>query len=271
MLRSGGLLLALLLALPLALDGTARAAEDRVPLPPMRPPDLGGPEPTPPKDATRPAPAAAPASEAPPARREKDEQAIAEAAALAAERPAFDPAEAQRCEAELRRLGADFAVRPAIEDLGCGAERPLALKALPGGVEVAGRDVLLRCGAALALAKWSEQVVVPSAELHLGTRVESLLVSTSYLCRDRAGSSTPSQHAFANALDLMGLRLSDGRSLLIAPRPDSAAPERAFQAAIRGGACAYFTTVLGPTTDAAHRNHLHLDLKQRKGGYRICQ
>ncbi|MFD2843675.1 extensin family protein [Paracoccus cavernae] len=29
--------------------------------------------------------------------------------------------------------------------------------------------------------------------------------------------------------------------------------------------------MLGPGTNAAHDNHLHLDIKARKGGFRICQ
>ena len=42
-------------------------------------------------------------------------------------------------------------------------------------------------------------------------------------------------------------------------------------AAIRGAACLYFTTVLGPGSNAAHDDHLHLDVKARNGGYRICE
>jgi hypothetical protein len=191
--------------------------------------------------------------------------------AMAEERPAFDPAEAERCEAELRALGAEFTLAEPIEEAGCGAERPLALAALPGGIAVEGPEALLRCEAALAAAKWSREVVAPSALLHLGTTVAALVVSTSYHCRGRAGGMTPSQHAFANALDVLGVRFADGSALLIEPRPGSAEPERAFQAAIRGGACAYFTTVIGPTTNAAHDDHLHLDVKRRSSGYRVCE
>ena len=45
----------------------------------------------------------------------------------------------------------------------------------------------------------------------------------------------------------------------------------AFQAEIRAGACERFTTVLGPGADAAHRTHFHFDLRDREGGYRLCQ
>ncbi|MEX2629236.1 MAG: extensin family protein [Tistlia sp.] len=291
--------------------GGAPVAGETLPLPPLRPPELGGPDPvadwsdpdaplqaSPPKDrrlapaaeatvaeAAAPEDAAPVAAEAAEAVEEPEHPPLAAPEgpvadehesppldeAMAEERPAFELAETLDCEAELRRLGAVFTLAEPIEENGCGAERPLAVTALPGGIALEGPEVLLRCEAALAVARWIGGVVAPSAVLHLGTAVESLLASTSYHCRGRDGSATPSEHAFANALDVMGLRFADGSVMLIAPRPDSAAPQRAFQAAIRGGACAYFTTVIGPTTNAAHDDHLHLDVKRRSGGYRMCE
>ena len=35
--------------------------------------------------------------------------------------------------------------------------------------------------------------------------------------------------------------------------------------------CARFTTVLGPGSDWYHEDHVHLDLAERRNGYRICQ
>ncbi|MBZ8133663.1 extensin family protein [Afifella sp. IM 167] len=53
--------------------------------------------------------------------------------------------------------------------------------------------------------------------------------------------------------------------------PSKAEREALFQKRIREGACRYFTTVLGPGTNAAHATHFHFDLAQRRNGYRICQ
>ncbi|MBC7084727.1 MAG: extensin family protein, partial [Firmicutes bacterium] len=36
-------------------------------------------------------------------------------------------------------------------------------------------------------------------------------------------------------------------------------------------ACLYFTTVLSPGSDDAHKDHLHLDVIERKSGYRFCR
>ena len=187
--------------------------------------------------------------------------------------PTFDLASAKKCETELRSLGARFSVGKPLEGESiCGWPRPLNLETAGKKVRVTG-DPQVRCEVALALAKWSREVVKPAARLHLQEDVSKILISTSYQCRRRNNALTGkvSEHGFANGVDVMGFELKDGRKVLIAPRPDSTDPARAFQAAVRGGSCAYFTTVLGPTTNAAHANHLHLDLAIRRGGYRLCQ
>jgi hypothetical protein len=43
-----------------------------------------------------------------------------------------------------------------------------------------------------------------------------------------------------------------------------------FREVLRTTACARFTTVLGPS-DGFHEDHIHIDLLQRRDGYRICQ
>ena len=73
-------------------------------------------------------------------------------------------------------------------------------------------------------------------------------------------------------MDILAIGFAEREPLLVAERfDDPEAPESRFQRRIREGACAYFTTVLGPGTDAAHADHFHLDLRQRKRGYRLCQ
>jgi hypothetical protein len=205
-----------------------------------------------------------------PAAKAKDEIVVAPAPTQTV--PAFDLAVAKKCEAALRSLGARFSVGKPLEEEGiCGWQRPLKLQTVGKQVRVTGAQV--RCEVALALAQWSREVVKPAARLHLENDVSKILISTSYQCRRRNNAATGkvSEHGFANGVDVMGFELKDGRKVLIAPRLDSIEPARAFQAAVRGGSCAYFTTVLGPTTNAAHANHLHLDLAIRRGGHRLCE
>ena len=40
---------------------------------------------------------------------------------------------------------------------------------------------------------------------------------------------------------------------------------------LRASACARFATVLGPGSDGYHEEHIHVDLAERHGGYKMCE
>jgi hypothetical protein len=125
---------------------------------------------------------------------------------------------------------------------------------------------------ALALARWTAEVLKPEAEATVARSLERVAIGTSYECRSqnhRAGAKL-SEHAFANGADVAGFTFTGGRSVMAAFL-DGASPDGRFLQAARSAACRYFSTVLGPGSDPAHANHLHLDLRARKRGYRICQ
>jgi Extensin-like protein C-terminus len=44
-----------------------------------------------------------------------------------------------------------------------------------------------------------------------------------------------------------------------------------WREALRTSTCARFSTVLGPGSDGYHEEHIHLDLAERRGGYKMCQ
>ncbi len=85
-----------------------------------------------------------------------------------------------------------------------------------------------------------------------------------------------SRHATADALDVAGLTLANGRRITVLqawPRGGSAdAASTSDPAALlvrdaHRGACRFFNGVLGPDYNAAHRDHLHLET----GGYEVCR
>ena len=57
------------------------------------------------------------------------------------------------------------------------------------------------------------------------------------------------------------------------PQPEPRHNGQAFGAALRIAACGWFTTILGPGSDEAHHDHLHVDIEQHGSSdrYRICQ
>ena len=128
---------------------------------------------------------------------------------------------------------------------------------------------VLSCRTAVALALWERHVVEPEASRLLAAPVRRLDHFGSYACRNVYGRATgrPSQHATADALDVAGFVLTDGRRITVARHWASDGPESRFLHAVHAGACRFFDGVLGPAYNAAHADHLHLD----RGPYRVCR
>jgi len=153
----------------------------------------------------------------------------------------------------------------------CGAEDVVRLDAvvLKDGQRIAlAPAATLRCPMAEAVAHWIREEVTPAAAT-FGSPAHTIITGTSYECRgrDRVPGAKLSEHGRANALDLRGLRLANGT---VVDFTDNAVPKE-FRELIRQSACTRFTTVLGPGSDAYHAGHIHLDLIERQGGYRLCQ
>ena len=174
------------------------------------------------------------------------------------------------CRAGLAARGAKTAALPAIADGDCGSALPLRLTAVRG-VAIR-RPATTTCAMADALDRLTAEVVMPEAKRILGVVPQAVLVGTSYQCRtrNRVAGAQLSEHAYANAVDVHGFAFA-GRGEVAVKLHRRGSPEAVFLAAVRRRACDYFTTVLGPGTDAAHADHLHLDMRARSGGYRICQ
>jgi hypothetical protein len=188
--------------------------------------------------------------------------------APAPSRSADADAQDAACQDRLARLGVRFETRPPLQEGFCGAPGPILLQSLPDGLAVPA-GVVTTCPLAEALARWSLDVLGPQAQRRFGEAPSRLLIGTSYQCREQRSGAKPSEHAFANAVDVAGFTIGRERAVPVATHPDGS-PEADFLAAARQAACAYFTTVLGPGQEG-HDEHLHLDLRQRNGGFRICQ
>lgn len=139
-----------------------------------------------------------------------------------------------------------------------------------------GEPFTLSCRAALSLAMWERHGLQQAAQAHVGSAVVAIEHFGSYACRNLYGreGGRRSRHATADALDIGGFVLADGRRIRVlddwqaaageaAPR----APEAAFLREVRDGACRHFDAVLGPDYNAAHADHFHFD----RGRARICR
>ncbi len=117
------------------------------------------------------------------------------------------------------------------------------------------------CPLAETFAAWARYGVDRAAQQILGSPLVRIETMGSYNCRNVAGSDRRSAHATANAIDISAFVLADGRRITVTGDWHGGTPEeRRFLTAIHSSACKRFGTVLGPAYNAAHRDHLHLEL-----------
>ncbi len=170
---------------------------------------------------------------------------------------------------------ADVAVatpeNPMAWDNGCIAAAPVrvtAFKLKNSKTVELHPSAILRCMIALTIGNWIRDDLSPAAE-KLGTRIERIDVAASFGCRPRNSvfGAIMSEHGKANALDIRALHFADGRMVII----ESATGPPEFLTEMRKSACKRFMTVLGPGSDKDHENHLHVDLAERRGNYKMCQ
>jgi hypothetical protein len=176
---------------------------------------------------------------------------------------------AETCVDRLKGLGVRFETRPAIQENACSVQDPVLVSALPDSISVSPAS-LMTCPTAESFVRWAKEIISVEANRHFQSAPTKILIGTSYQCRNQRSGSKLSEHAFGNGLDIMGFEFAKRGPLTIGTHA-AGSSEETFQSAVRKGACSIFTTVLGPGSDAAHGDHLHVDTRARKGDYRICQ
>jgi hypothetical protein len=171
---------------------------------------------------------------------------------------------------------AEVATVPASTARGCGIAAPVRLSSvvLPSGEVVGLPDQpILECQFAFVLADYVRLVVAPLGAATLGSRVVSIETGPGFECsdRNRLVGGKISAHGKGLAVDVVAVAFANKRRVSIEHQDSTA--EASFMRAMRLAACGWFTTVLGPGTDAFHANNMHLDIEEHgsNGNYRICE
>jgi hypothetical protein len=122
------------------------------------------------------------------------------------------------CLKRIAPLGAEIDIAPAVKHEQCGAPAPVLLKRIGSGsnrVEFQ-PPPMLNCAMVASLHNWIEKTLQPTAQDVLGTSIVRLRGTSGYACRNRNGSlhsDRLSEHALANAIDIMGFVTADGRTI----------------------------------------------------------
>ena len=196
---------------------------------------------------------------------------VSHAATHAEVRPLRLPQTAAACAASLKQADVEYRdVSPAAAD---GIAWPIRLTGPIGGIRIAGGETpeadtnYLDCRLAVTLLAWA-----PSLRARGIVAIEHYSMYRSLSRVD--GSDKPSGHAAGRAIDIGRIELEDGRMLSVLTdwknrkananpcaqwRDDAAGKllrDLACDAAQRG----YFQVVVTPHHNAAHANHLHLEI-----------
>ena len=130
------------------------------------------------------------------------------------------------------------------------------------------REVETACATALRMTMWERHGLQPAAREILGADVARIREIGSYNCRMIRGSQSRwSTHATAQAIDITGFVLADGREIKLIDDWNGPAPFAEFLRRARDSACDWFGTTLGPDFNALHADHFHLQSR----GWGTCR
>lgn len=191
---------------------------------------------------------------------------------------------------------------PAAQDAACTVVEPVVVEAMTVRLDGGGArrialqpPVTLSCATATVVAQWLDASVAPLALGHFARELTALKVGGGHECRrrNRSANGPQSEHATGSALDIFAFVLGAGTAdagkpnagkpegskaeaakadgTVVVAKPEGSTHER-FLAAVRQSACGAFATSLGPGSDAAHADHLHVDIRMRRAAAsRFCQ
>jgi hypothetical protein len=168
----------------------------------------------------------------------------------------------RQCLNGLSGLGARYTLVQG-RDFGNGCSNIGSIQLTSVGIPVS-NVTAIQCPLARALTEWTQGPVQSAARQYFGSRVVKLESMGAYSCRNVIGrpqaAGQRSEHAAANAVDIGGFLLEDGRRVTIRTGWRGAADEQGFLRTVRAAGCKRFQTVLSPDYNAAHFDHLHFDM-----------
>ena len=174
------------------------------------------------------------------------------------------------CRGFLERSAIAFTRLPPAGEGACRRDDSIRLQADPQRGLALRPDVApASCAVGAGLALWLRQSVQPAALDGFGQRVTAIEHLGTANCRRIAGRHAWSEHATANAIDVAGFVLADGRRVSVRKDWAGEGARGLFLRRVRNGACGVFGTVLSPDYNAAHADHFHLDQAQR--GWSLCR
>jgi hypothetical protein len=169
------------------------------------------------------------------------------------------------CELVLQRAGLAAALRP-VRNAGGNCE-------VAGAVAVSQfskariKPEVMRCAIAARLYLWERHDLQVLSRKYFGQTVAEILHFGSYSCRTIRGRASMSEHATANAFDISGFKLADGRTISLRRDWTKGNNDSQFLRAARDSLCNWFSATLSPDYNTDHADHFHVDM----GWWQTCR
>ncbi|MGB0906253.1 MAG: extensin family protein [Maricaulaceae bacterium] len=181
----------------------------------------------------------------------------------------LDVASAKRCTSMIDQAQylKTVAAKPHQSGEKCGWENGFTSTDMHGAV-FSTRGVTMQCPLTIGTYIWTREIN-RLAQKYFDTDLKTIHHAGTYSCRRQKGNSSNawSEHAFANAFDIMAFELADGQIISIKKDWNGEKKKRRFLHKVRNEACNIFRVTLSPDYNAAHADHLHIDM----GPAAICR
>ena len=149
------------------------------------------------------------------------------------------------------------ALTPNVRSNGCGWVNGFNVRSV-AGAKLGNNGAILSCEMATSMAIWMQHVQKKAKEL-FNSRIVKIHHFGTYNCRTIRGSWLPSQHSFANGIDVSGFTLANGKMIRLYGNWDKNDKKSELMRYAYSKSCSYFSVKLGPASDKSHRDHFHLD------------
>ncbi len=128
-------------------------------------------------------------------------------------------------------------------------------------IKLAPDEVDMQCPLSIASHLWMREINQIAID-EFGSPVTTIIHFGTYACRRQVGNGSGqwSEHAFANAWDIAGFELGNGRIITVKSGWNGETDERRFLRRSRKIACKVFNVTLSPDYNTAHADHFHVDM-----------
>jgi hypothetical protein len=183
----------------------------------------------------------------------------------------------RQCLSDLKGANIEFVELGSVSKDGCTVEGAIELDAVlsPFGKVSIPNKPTMACVFARQFTTWVRNVAAPLSLAYMGSKLVAIETGAGLVCRTRYTKPDEkiSEHAKGNAIDIAAFRLENGRSLSVKDASASTQIDGVLMKTFRATGCGYFTTILGPGSNEAHKDHLHFDYGMHGNtyNYRICE